>query len=111
MGVGAGFSSGQVRSIALGVIMLVLLYALGCTATCDQACVALLKCEEEGAFSAPSMNQDECQSACAAQENVYSNWDDQEKQQSFDDLKDCIVGSECSELADGVCYDENVYIW
>ena len=91
--------------------MLILLYALGCTATCEQACNSLLTCEEEGAFSAPSMNLDECQSACAAQENVYSSWDDVEKQQSFDDLKDCIVASECSELAEGVCYDENVYIW
>ena len=57
------------------------------------------------------MNIDECMSACAAQQNIYEDWDDPEKEQAFDDMKSCIVAEECSSVLEGVCYDEDVYIW
>ena len=57
------------------------------------------------------MNIDECTSACSAQQNTYEDWDDPEKENAFKDLKSCIVAEECDLLNEGVCYDEDVYIW
>ena len=88
-----------------------LLLVVGCSPSCEQTCSALLACEAEGVLTAPNMNLDECESACSSQENVYNSWDDESKQAAFDELKSCIVESECSDLNDGVCYNEDVYVW
>ena len=90
-----------------------LLYALtmvGCTPTCEQTCNKLLDCEGEGVQS-PLMNLDECTSACAAQSNQYEDSEHEQKQQAFDELKSCIVAETCGDLSEGVCYDEEVYVW
>jgi len=81
---------------------------LACAPTCERTCKKILSCEN---IDAPSMNIDECTSACSAQQNVYEGWDDAQKIEAFDDLKSCIVAEECDTVADGFCYDEDVYIW
>ena len=91
--------------------MLLFLISLACTPTCEQTCDAILSCEDENLIVSPGMNLDECESACSAQETVYNSWEDEAKQQAFDELKTCIVDSECSALNEGACYDEEVYIW
>ena len=89
---------------------MVLLFAslLGCAPTCERTCKKILSCEN---ISAPQMNIDECTSACSAQQNVYEDWEDQTKIEAFDTLKSCIVDQECESVTDGVCYNEDVYIW
>jgi hypothetical protein len=79
-----------------------------CAPTCEQTCKKILTCEE---LSSPGMNLDECTSACSAQQNVYEAWDDPDKENAFDDLKSCIVAEECESVTEGVCYDEDMYIW
>lgn len=81
---------------------------LGCVPDCEKTCTKLLDCES---VDTPMLSLQECASACAAQEDVYQGWDDTQKQAAFDDLKSCIVDSECSEISDGVCYDDELYIW
>ena len=90
--------------------MIVSLFTLivGCSPTCEQTCNKLLSCEQ---LSSPGMNMDECTSACSAQQNLYEDWEDIEKETAFKDLKSCIVAEECELLTEGVCYDEDVYVW
>ena len=80
----------------------------GCAPDCEKTCKKLLACEE---VDTPMLSLQECTSSCAAQEEVYAGWDDEIKQNAYDDLKNCIVESECDDIADGVCYDEDLYIW
>jgi len=89
-------------------VLVLFISLLACAPTCEQTCKKLLSCEN---IDAPSMNIDECTSACSAQQNVYEDWDDPDKEEAFDNVKSCIVAEECTAVAEGVCYDEVVYIW
>ena len=86
----------------------VVMLSWACSPTCERTCKKILSCDN---VDAPSMNIDECTSACSAQQNLYEDWEDEEKEQAFKDLKTCIVAEECASVAEGVCYDEQVYIW
>ena len=88
------------------LLMLAVLFA--CAPTCERTCKKLLACE---GIEAPHMNIDECTSACSAQQNLYEEWDDPDKEEAFKNLKSCIVSSECDGVESGVCYDDSVYIW
>ena len=90
--------------------VLVIATVVGCTPTCEQTCNKLLDCEDEN-LQTPLMNLDECTSACAAQSNQYEDNEQEQKQQAFDELKSCIVAETCEDLMEGVCYDDEVYIW
>lgn len=94
------------RSLFLGAFV----FTWGCTPTCEQACQKILTCEDEG-LDTPRMNLDECTSSCAAQSNWYEDEELDTQQAAFDELKSCIVAESCSDLAEGVCYDEDVYAW
>ena len=91
-------------------ILCVILGSTGCTPNCEQTCTKLLSCEEEG-LSTPMMNLDECTSSCASQSNWYEDNEKVDQQDAFDELKSCISRETCADLQEGVCYDEDVYIW
>lgn len=87
------------------------LLALGTTAcepTCRQTCKKLVACEE---IDTPRLAREECESSCELQEQLYDDWDDQQARDAFGELKTCIRSEECSAVADGVCYDEEIFIW
>ena len=47
-----------------------------------------------------------------AQQELYNiDWDDEAKQEGFDELKSCIVRETCEDIAGGVCYDDELYVW
>ncbi len=52
-----------------------------------------------------------CTSACNAQDTLYSEWDDEEKMDAFDELRTCIVSETCERVSEGVCYDDDMYVW
>ena len=81
----------------------------GCTPTCETTCDKLLTCGEiDGGESAVF----ECENSCMAKQELYnSDWDDEEKQQGFDDLKSCLVNASCEDIALGECYNKDLYIW
>ena len=81
-----------------------------CTPTCEQTCNKLLSCEADG-LNTPQMNLDECTSSCASQSNWYEDKEKVDQQDAFDELKSCIYSETCSDVMEGVCYDEDVYIW
>jgi hypothetical protein len=88
--------------------MLVLLVALGgCTPTCDSVCDKLvLQCQDLGTERSSTS---ECEVQCLAQRDLYAHWSDGQKREAFDEQLRCLSGSTCDEIADGVCYDEDVW--
>jgi hypothetical protein len=81
----------------------ILLGISGCADTCSSACEALLECD---LLDNASSTQATCQLDCAVQEDV---WDGTELDEPFTDYLGCVSESSCSELNDGVCYDEILY--
>ncbi len=88
-------------------LMLPLLLA-GCEPSCEKTCKTLLACDE---VATPLVALEDCTNSCLTQEQLYENWDDGQKQEALSALKVCISEEECSAIADGVCYDPDIYIW
>ena len=84
------------------------LFASGCEPTCKATCKKLVKCED---VETPRVSREECTTSCEIQQQLYDEWSDTQKRGNFGDLKRCIKQSECSDIADGTCYDEDLYIW
>ena len=80
----------------------------GCEPNCKAVCKKLVKCED---VETPRVSKEECTASCESQQQLYDEWDDTQKRDDFGDLKRCIKQSECGEIADGECYDEDLYIW
>jgi hypothetical protein len=78
----------------------------GCDTSCEAACDKLLSCEE---VSTARLAPDDCESACLVQEKLYEDWDDVELRDGFTELKGCITGTACDELAEGACYEDELY--
>ena len=95
-------------ALRFGKHMVVLILSLlGCTPTCEQVCEKLTTCDELDSIS----SEIDCQSACTAQELLYEDWEDEEKRNAFDELKVCIGENTCDEIADGLCYNEVIYMF
>ena len=87
------------------------LFALwGCSTSCEETCDKLISCES---VDNAKLELSECVSSCSAREKLYEEWNDLSKREAFDDLKECIHDSECSDVTSGVCYEdaEDLYIW
>ena len=81
----------------------------GCEPTCKTTCKKLLECEE---VETPRLPLDECTNTCLTTQSLYEDtWEDLQKRDAFADMKTCIVEEECGAIADGVCYDEDLFIW
>ena len=68
--------------------------ASGCAPSCEKVCEKALDCDLTA-----RLNQVECEEACLEQEDAFA------------DHRRCIVDATCEELEDGVCYDEDLYIF
>lgn len=82
-----------------------LLLASACAPTCSETCDKLLSCE----LDAQRMHEDECLESCELQLNLYQIWEDSRLEDQFDDHRSCLVTSTCEEIADGECYDEDLF--
>ncbi len=81
---------------------------LGCDPSCTKVCKKLVECED---VDSPRLSWVECTESCEEQERLYEEWTDTQKREDFSSLKSCIASEECSDIADGECYDEDLYIW
>ena len=79
-----------------------------CAPTCESTCEKLLECDE---VETPLIALQDCTDACLTQEQLYSSWEDGQKEDALSDYKDCVDESECSDIAEAVCYDEEIYSW
>ncbi len=92
----------------LWTLLILTLLAAGCEPTCEQTCEELLACDE---VESDRVALDDCTAACLVQQQVYDDWEDIELQQGFADYKRCISEESCDAIADGACYDEDLYAW
>ena len=84
------------------------LVAIACEPSCEQTCETLLECEDA---STDRIALDDCTAGCLVQQQLYEDWDDIELQEDFADYKRCVAEETCEALADGACYDEELYSW
>lgn len=80
-----------------------------CEPTCRTTCKKLLDCE---GVEQPRVALQDCESSCEIQQDLYEDqWDDAALADAFADAKRCVRDESCDAIADGVCYDEDLYIW
>ena len=94
------------RTIAFLSLLTTLL--AGCEPSCEATCETLLACD---AVETPLVALEDCTDACLTQQQLYESWEDGQKQDALSDYKTCVSESECSAIAEGVCYDEEIYAW
>lgn len=80
----------------------------GCEASCKTACKALLECDD---VDSPRLPLQECEASCLVQQDVYESWDDPQQRDAFGDFKSCVRDEECAAIADGACYQEDLFLW
>ena len=83
-------------------------YGIGCEPSCEQTCEVLLDCDET---HTDRLALDDCTAACLVQERLYDDWEDTELRDSFTEYKTCVTEESCQDIADGICYDEELYSW
>jgi hypothetical protein len=88
--------------------LLLLTLAAGCTPTCKEVCVKLLECDD---VESPRVSEYECRDQCEREENLYEEWEDLQALEQHYDERDCIMGTECADIASGACYDEELYLF
>jgi hypothetical protein len=97
------------NSALLRALLLLSAAALAaCEPTCEATCEKLLACDE---VDTPLVALQDCTDACLTQEQLYDEWEDGQKQDALSDFKTCVSDSECSDIAEAVCYDEDIYSW
>ena len=82
--------------------------ATGCEPSCEDTCEKLLACDQ---IEMEHTSARECAAACETQQGVYDKWKSTDEREWFADMKYCIDDASCSEIADGECYDDELYIW
>ena len=82
-------------------------FAPGCTPRCQESCVKVLDCGLESTRVA----RDECVRSCQLVQDLYSRWEDEAKEEAFKEHKRCVREATCEELADGVCFDEDLFVF
>lgn len=81
---------------------------VACEPSCESTCEKLLACDE---LDTPLIALQDCTDACLTQEQLYDEWNDGEKLDALSEFKTCVADNECSDIAEAVCYDEEIYSW
>lgn len=92
------------RTFPISLLLLAVL--AGCDPSCEQVCDKLVACEDLGT---ERMSAAECEEQCNEQAELYATWNDTQLRASFTDELNCLYDSECSAIAEGVCYDEALW--
>lgn len=79
----------------------------GCTPRCQDSCSKVLDCD----LGSTRVARDECVLSCQIQQTTYREWDDEVKKQAFREHRRCIRASTCEEIAEGACYDEELFLF
>jgi hypothetical protein len=81
---------------------------LGCHPTCREVCVKLLDCEE---VASARVSLAECRDSCQREEQLYTDWEDEQALDQIYDERTCIMDESCADVADGACYDEDLFLF
>ena len=95
--------------LSLRFLLLMFLAPLaGCEPSCKKTCKKLIECDN---IETARTEIEECEASCSIQQEMFDDWEATDERERFADLKKCIRGNECAAIADGECYDEELYIW
>lgn len=94
----------RLGSVLLGLIVLL---SSGCVPRCENVCEKLLACN----LGSERVALEECTTSCLDQNALYEFWQDETKQQAFDDHRRCLQSSSCEEIGRGDCYDPEIFIF
>lgn len=92
----------------LVLLALVGALAAACEPTCKQTCRTLIDCAE---VDSPRQGLADCQASCEIQQRIYEDWEDTQKREAMAELKRCVQDEECEAIAEGACYDEELFVW
>jgi len=89
-------------------LFLLLTMQFGCAPTCDQVCrKTLFDCE----LSTERVALATCIDSCDRQLSLYQDrWQDEELVDAFAEHRRCLMRETCDDIADGLCYDERIFI-
>ncbi len=87
---------------------LVILLSASCAPPCSQVCRKILDC---GNLDSERVAFEECELACEVQQTLYRQWEDEVKEQAFNEHKRCLRSESCEDIEAGVCYDEEIFIF
>ena len=90
------------------LLLFSVLFLAACGSPCERTCDKVLACE---GLSSDRVSEQDCEESCKRQEILYELWEDEQKIEAFEEHKRCLISSSCDEIADGVCYDEELFIW
>lgn len=79
-----------------------------CEPSCERVCKKIVACE---AIDTPRQAVLDCQDSCELQQQLYEDWEDLQAREALADLKECVMDEECDAIADGVCYDADLFVW
>jgi len=96
-----------VTALRASSLLLAVATVSACTPTCDAACNKLERCELMATYD----NLEACITSCSRQDEVYVAMDGNELKKSFRMHRRCIGSNSCDELAEGECYEEDIYEW
>ncbi len=89
-------------------LLLVSALIAGCEPSCEDTCEKLIDCDQ---VEMEYTSARECAAACETQQSVYDKWKSTDEREWFGDMKYCIDDASCADIADGECYDDELYIW
>lgn len=98
----------MVNLLRIAFLVAPLAALVGCEPTCKKTCKKLLDCDN---IETARTEVEECQASCEIQQDMFDGWEASDERERFKELKQCIRGNECADIASGVCYDEELYIW
>ena len=96
---------GIARFEAFWVVAALAVALTGCAPDCDRSCRKLIGC----GLDSPRTAYDECVQSCESEQGLLESWEDDAKLAAFAEERRCIASSTCEEIADGVCYDPDLY--
>ena len=97
---------GPVRLSDAGLACVLAWSLVGCTPSCEAVCDKLLSCDLE----TDGLYDTVCVDSCERQEALYTQWEDEEKLDAYDEHLRCLSRSSCGDIDDGVCYDPLVFV-
>ncbi|MES2640307.1 MAG: hypothetical protein V4850_12515 [Myxococcota bacterium] len=69
-------------------------------------CDKLVECDNPGT---ERMSGPECEESCNTQKDSYAKWTDTQLRDAMDAQLSCLYDASCDAVADGACYDEDVW--